>query len=252
MFTSEQRDQVREYVLDLAKNDPRVTAGALTGSTAIGAEDEWSDVDVAFGIIDGVTPKALLDDWTEVLIRELGALHHWDLPSGSWVYRVFLLPSGLEVDIGIAPQQHFGAIGPRFRTLFGTSRELEPVRQPDAQHLIGLAWHHVLHARSSIERGKPWRAEYWISAIRDYTLTLACLRLGEEAFYARGADRLPATVTAPLVEALVRSLDEVELRRALAVATTCFIRELEASDPALCARLEPLLQEFGAPQRQRE
>ena len=249
MFTTEQRDQVREYILDLAKNDPRVTAGALTGSTAIGAEDEWSDIDVAFGINEGTTPEAVLQDWTEVFARELGALHHWDLPSGSWVYRVFLLPSGLEIDIGIAPQQDFGATGPRFRTLFGTPRELEPASRPDPQHLIGLAWHHVLHARSSIERGKPWRAEYWISAVRDYTLTLACLRLGEEAFYARGADRLPSTVTVPLAEALVRSLDEVELRRTLAVATTCFISELEASDPTLCARLKPLLQEFGAPQR---
>ena len=35
---------------------------------------------------------------------------------------------------------------------------------------------------------------------------------------------------------------------ALAVATTCFIIELEASDPALGAQLKPLLQEFGAPQ----
>jgi len=252
MFTAEQRDQVREYVLDLARSDPRVTAGALTGSTAVGAEDEWSDVDVAFGITDGITPKAFLDDWTEVLTRELGALHHWDLPSGSWVYRVFLLPSGLEVDIGIAPQPDFGASGPRFRTLFGTPRELEPARQPDAQHLIGLAWHHVLHARSSIERGKPWRAEYWISAVRDYTLTLACLRLGEEAFYARGADRLPVNVTEPLAQALVRSFDEAELRRALGVATASFIRELEASDPTLCARLKPLLQEFGSPQRSEE
>ncbi|HLI90456.1 MAG TPA: hypothetical protein VKV37_17335 [Ktedonobacteraceae bacterium] len=36
-----------------------------------------------------------------------------------------------------------------------------------------------------------------------------------------------------------------ELRRALAVATTCLIAELEAWDTALCARLKPVLQEFG-------
>ncbi|HKP52697.1 MAG TPA: aminoglycoside 6-adenylyltransferase [Chloroflexia bacterium] len=247
MFTTEQRDQVRNYILDLAKNDPRVTAGALTGSTAVGAEDEWSDIDIAFGVEDGITPKALLDDWAEVFTRELGALHHWDLPFGTWLYRVFLLPIGLEIDIGVAPQQEFGARGPSFRTLFGTPRELEPARQPDPQYLIGLAWHHVLHARSSIERGKPWRAEYWISAIRDHTLALACLRLGENAIEARGIDRLPAIVTAPFAEALVRSLDEAELRRALRVATTAFISELEASDSALCARLKPLLQQYGAP-----
>lgn len=248
MFTVEQRDHVRARVLELARTDPRVTAGALTGSTAVGAEDEWSDIDVAFGIADGISPEAVLDDWTGVLGREFGALDHFDLRSGSSVYRVFLLPSGLEVDVAVTPQQEFGARGPRFRALFGATRPLEPASQPPARRLIGLGWHHVLHARSCIERGKPWQAEYWISGIRDHTLALACLRLGEEAVYGRGVDRLPATVTGPLTDALVRSLDEPELRRALAVATACLIGELEAWDSALCARLKPPLREFGAPQ----
>ena len=49
MFTIEQRDNVRDRVLEMARADPRVTGGALTGSMAIGAEDEWSDIDVTFG-----------------------------------------------------------------------------------------------------------------------------------------------------------------------------------------------------------
>ncbi len=249
MFTTEQRDDVRNRVLDLARSDPRVTAGALTGSSAVGAEDERSDIDVAFGVTDGVSVEAVLNDWTEVLTRELGVLHYWDLPFRSSIYRVFLLPSGLEIDVAVTPQQEFGARGPRFRTLFGTTRQQEPAPPPSARYLIGLGWHHVLHARSYIERGKPWGAEYWISALRDHTVELACLRLGEETAYARGVDRLPATVTGPLAEALVSSLDEAELRRALGVATASFIAELEAADPDLCARLKPLLQEFGAPQQ---
>ncbi|MEV0697624.1 hypothetical protein AB0I53_06855 [Saccharopolyspora sp. NPDC050389] len=43
----------------------------------------------------------------------------------------------------------------------------------DAGHLIGLAWHHVLHARTSIERGAAWRAEHWIGGVRDQVLVLA-------------------------------------------------------------------------------
>lgn len=248
MFTAEQRDYVRNRVLDLARSDARVTGGALTGSAAVGAEDKWSDVDVAFGITDGSAPEAVLDDWTEVFEGELGALDHWDLRSGSSVYRVFLLPTGIEVDVGVSPQKDFGARGPQFRALFGSTRQVDLSPQPAARHLVGLGWHHVLHARSSIERGKPWRAEYWISALRDHILDLACLRLGEDAFYARGVDNLPATVTGPLAEALVRSLDEAELRRALGVATACFLSELGALDPTLCERLKPLLQEFGTPE----
>jgi hypothetical protein len=245
MFTAERRDDVRARVLDLARNDPRITGGARTGSTAVGTGDRWSDVDVAFGAAEGVNPDAVIQDWTAWFERELGTLHHWDLRAGATLYRVFLLPDGLEVDVAVAPPAEFGARGPNFRLLFGSARPQETRPPPDAGYLIGLAWHHVLHARSSIERDKPWRAEYWISALRDHTLDLACLRLGEIAVEARGIDRLPVTVTAPLARALVRSLDTAELRRALAAATACFIDELDAQDPALCARLTPVLQEFG-------
>ncbi len=255
MFTSEQRDNVRDHVLNMARADPRVTAGALTGSRAVGAEDEWSDIDLAFGIVDGISLEGVLDDWTAALSRDLGALHYWDLRSGPSIYRVFLLPTGIEVDAAVTPQQEFGARGPSFRSLFGNFRPLEPSKQPGAQsqsqyrYLVGLGWHHVLHARAAIERAKPWRAEYWISALRDHTLALACLRLGEEHSEGRGIDRLPTAVTNPLADALVQSLDEAELRRALAAATECFIRELDACDPTLCSRLMPVLRRFGATQQ---
>ena len=174
MFTIEQRDNVRDRVLEMARADPRVTGGALTGSMAIGAEDEWSDIDVTFGVADGTNLEAVLDDWTEYLRREFGALHYWDLPSGPSIYRVLLLPNGLEIDASVTPEQEFGARGPRFRPLFGNAPKPEikpqaPGRPPleAARYPIGLGWHHVLHARSSIERNKPWRAEYWISGIRD-------------------------------------------------------------------------------------
>ena len=45
-------------------------------------------------------------------------------------------------------------------------------------------------------------------------------------------------------------VDEPELRRALAAVTRGLIGELQQWDPSLCARLSPLLHEFGAPQAQ--
>lgn len=247
MFTVKQRDHVHKYILEMAQADPRVTGGALVGSMAAGTEDSWSDIDITFGIATGNAIEAVLDDWTQMLEREFGVLSHFDLRSGSSIYRVLLLPDGLEIDLSVTPEEDFGARGPNFRELFGTARQLERTPQPelDAASLIGLSWHHVLHARSSIERHKPWRAEYWISSIRDHILALACLRKGENAFHGRGLDRLPTSITDPLVDTLVRSLDEAELRRALVATTRCLIAEIEEWDPALCARLRSILQEFG-------
>src|SRR5262245_11689647 len=70
MFTTEFRDAVRHRVLELARAGPRVIGGTLTGSTALGTSDTWSDVDVAFGIADGNRLEAVVDDWTRALDQE--------------------------------------------------------------------------------------------------------------------------------------------------------------------------------------
>src|SRR5436305_10262500 len=77
MFSAEERDRVREWIVELARNDARVTGGALIGSLAVGAVDRWSDIDVTFGVADGVHLEAVLDDWGEALQREFGVVHYW-------------------------------------------------------------------------------------------------------------------------------------------------------------------------------
>lgn len=241
MFTTGEREQVRERLIELARADLHVTAAAFTGSHVVGGSDEWSDIDLAFAIRGKLTPA--LDHWTELLYREFAALHHWDLPFASTVYRVFLLSGGLEVDIAFTPEADFGPRGPKWRAVFGETVELSPGTPPHRDDLIGRAWHHVLHARACIERGKPWQAEYLISGIRDQVLALACLRLGYTAMYARGADLLPLELTAPLEATLIRSLEAAELRRALAAAAAALTAEIERTDSALAARLRPVLEE---------
>ena len=77
MFTAEFRDQVGNRVLELVRDDPRITGGALTGSTSIGLGDKWPDVDLAFGIADGNRLEDVLADWTQLLDRELGTIHYF-------------------------------------------------------------------------------------------------------------------------------------------------------------------------------
>ena len=236
---------MRRQLLGLAENDPRITGAAVTGSAADGREDRWSDIDLYFGVADHVALDAVLADWSDYLYGELGALHHFELKVPGAVYRAFLLPSCLEVDLGFTPAEQFGPVGPHFRAVLGEAVQPAPATGPDPGHLIGLAWHHVLHARSCIERHKPWQAEYWISGIRDQTLALACLRLGEPAHYAKGADALPAAVTGGLEDALVRSLELEELRRALRVAATRLLLELAASDAVQAQRLDRPIRELA-------
>ncbi|MDR2987492.1 MAG: hypothetical protein LBV34_21905 [Nocardiopsaceae bacterium] len=245
MFTAADRDLVVERLLKLARADKAIAGAAVTGSLASGECDRWSDIDLAFGIIGPLA--AAIETWTATLYRDFGALHHWDLPAGQVIYRVFLLPGWLEADIAFIPQAEFGPAGPAWRTIFGSTLPVSQPPPPDIRDLTGRAWHHALHARTCIERGRLWQAEYWVSGLRDLVLALTCARLGYPVSYAKGAHLLPAGLCEPLQAALVASLEPAELRRALAAAAAALAAELDRADPDVAPRVRPLLSELAGP-----
>ena len=198
-----------------------------------------------FGVADGIPPADVLADWTRSLVDELGAAHLFDLPSGPIVYRVFLLPGCLQLDVSVTPASAFGAGAPTFRLLFGSAVDKPHVPPPDADELFGYAVHHALRARVCIERGRCWQAEYWVSGVRDYALDLACRRRGLPVRHGRGFDDLPADVLESLGAALVRSPEPDELLRALACAIDGLLLEAEEAR-GLAARLELQLRTLAA------
>jgi hypothetical protein len=224
--------------------DPRITGAAITGSASVGNEDRWSDIDLAFGVREGSEVESTLADLSERMYRDHHALHHLDVPSEAWIYRVFLLPSTLQVDLAFAPATDFGARAPTFRLVFGTALDKSPPASATPEQLIGYAWLYALHVRSSIARARLWQAEYMISAMRDQVLMLACLRRGLPAREGRGIDDLPAEVTMPLQDTLVRSLAPEELLRAFRTATHSLVSEMRGVDHELTARLEPTLHQL--------
>ena len=64
MFTIQDRERVHTWVLELAAADKRVVAGAVVGSLALTEGDRWSDLDLTFGVQDGVPIGEVLEDWT--------------------------------------------------------------------------------------------------------------------------------------------------------------------------------------------
>ena len=246
MFSVDDRNRVREHVLELASADSRVVAAAVIGSLAHGPGDRWSDLDLTFAVAEGVPVVDVLTDWTRDVVDELDAVQLFDLPSGATIYRVFLLPGCLQVDLSFTPAAAFGARGPRFSLLFGTAVETAHSPPPSADGLFGLAVHHAVRARVCIERGRWWQAEYWISGIRDEALALACLHRGLSAVEGRGFDELPADVVAAFEDALVRSLEREELLRALAGAIDALLRE-SAPVRVLAEKVRPQLRELASP-----
>jgi hypothetical protein len=240
MFSIEQRERVHDRLLEMARGDTRVVAAGVVGSRAGGGGDRWSDVDLTFGLAAGAGVDAVLADWTRAIEQEFGATRLFDLPFRSSIYRVFMLPGNLQLDISFTPGADFGALGPQFTLLFGAAVERAPIPPASAEHILGLSVHHAVRARFCIERGRPWQAEYWISEARDQALALACLRHGLESAHGRGYDRLPVEVTAALRDALVRSFDRAELLRALGCTIAGLIRETEEMGERGARMVEPL------------
>lgn len=246
MFSVGDRERVRGRVLELAAGDARVVAGAVVGSLAHGGGDQWSDLDLTFGVADGVPLAEVLEPWTRALAAEFGAAHLFDLPSGPSIYRVFLLPGLLQFDLSFTPASQFGATGPRFELLFGSAVERQPPQPPPARELLGYAVHHALRARFCVERGRLWQAEYWVSAVRDYALSLACLRRGLPAQHGRGFDGLPPEVRDGLAGAFVARPERGELLRALGCAIDSLLREGAATTPELAAQVVSQLRDLAA------
>lgn len=249
MFAEGRQGLVRDQLVAWAQSDHRVTGAALTGSAAEGTDDRWSDVDLFFGVGQDATVDDVLLDWTSRIYEELHAVHHFDLHGGGATYRAFLLDDGLEVDLGFTFSDHFGPVGSgAFNILFGAaSPRLSGV--PDVDHIIGLSWHHAMHARISIERNAPWQAEHWISALRDHVVSLGSIRHGLPELYAKGADQLPEDERALITKALVTSLDGRELARALSAAVRALLEEIQHTDRQTTDKLRPLLESWAGADR---
>jgi hypothetical protein len=210
-------------------------AGAAVGSLAVGSGDRFSDLDLTFAITDAASVAQVLEDWTQTLADELGAVRLADLEVGPTIYRVFLLPDALQFDLSLTPAAEFRPAGPRFKLLFGETAAEQPdasARPPGAlsiptpaiaEEIFGWAVIYALHARACIERGRVWQAQHYVGTVRDHALALACLSRGLVAVQARAYDDLPPETLARFDGTHVASHRPEALRHALAASVTALV-----------------------------
>lgn len=142
-FSLAYRDRVFSQILKWASVDSRIVAGAVVGSVATSPGDRWSDLDLSFAVGGGLPAIDVLEDWTANLATEFSTNKLFDVPVGRSIYRVFLLPGCLQLDLSFTPAEDFGAIGPNFRLLFGEAVKKPHVPLPKPEDLFGYAVHHA-------------------------------------------------------------------------------------------------------------
>jgi len=244
MFTVAQRVRICDDLVRAAREDERITAAAFVGSAAINREDQWSDIDLALRIRSDLEPEPVAQRWTEHMCADHEAVHHLDVWAGPALYRVFLLSNTLQVDLSFWPSWAFAALGPTFRLLFGETNDPPTQPPPSTEALVGMGWLYALHIRSSLARGRRWQAVHMLDGLRDQVVALACLRFGLPADQGRGVDDLPPEETDHLADALVVSVEPIDLHRAFASTTRLFLKEARHIDAGLASRLAPPLAEL--------
>ena len=61
MFTVEDRERIREELMDAARASNAIAGAALVGSAARGAEDAWSDIDLALQLAPDAAEPAVVE-----------------------------------------------------------------------------------------------------------------------------------------------------------------------------------------------
>ena len=241
MFTVEDRARIRRDLLEMARADPRIVSGAEMGSLTDDAQNRWGDLDLTFGVADGQSVDAVFDEWTDRLRARHDAIRLFDLPHRGTLYRVFLFPGNLQVDLSLTP----GAVaqmGPKFRMLFGDRVTILGPLPQDRRELLGIAVHDALRTRLCVERGRLHQAAYCLGELRNGTLSIASLNRDLPGRYGRGFDDLPQDVRERAADTLVRSIEPDEILRALTTAIGLLIAEAHGIPDV--EELEPRLREL--------
>lgn len=237
IFTSDQREQLRDELVSAAQHDSNLCAAAHTGSAASLRLDRWSDIDLALCLKPTASHDQVVGQWTERLYQRHEAVAHVDVMRGATLFRVFLLKNTLQVDVAFWSAADFAPIGPNFKLIFGDEQEPRPTPQPNPNGLIGMAWLYALHVRSSIARGRSLQADYMLSGMRNHVFELTCLRCGVVAQQGRGLDDLPLSERNTAADCLPHSLEPAELKRAFQTAMRALLREIHDVDSELAAKL---------------
>jgi predicted nucleotidyltransferase len=240
LFEPTDRERIRGELLAAAADDPGIVGAALVGSAARGTEDRWSDVDLALQLARDADEPRLVERWTRMMRDRYGVADTLDIFAAQGVrYRVFLLPTSLQVDVSFWPHDLFRETEPGFALQFGTPAEPTRPGVPDVRRMVGMGWLFALHARSALARGKAWQAVGMLDHLREELIALQCVRAGLDPWHGRDVDRLDAASLRRLEDARAASVRLDELDRSRHALLALFQAEVRRHDAALADALAP-------------
>lgn len=227
MYSIQDRNYVQNLIIELSKNDTRITDCAIVGSESVGENDKFSDIDLTFGVKNDINISQILNEWNDLMSERFDANVLFDLPYEESIYRVYLLPNALQVDLSFTPHKNFGAITTRFKLLFGQSSEREQKRPPELPNVFGYCVLYALKSRCSTERKKYRQSFHYLNELRNNLMILKCLTLKTNPFDGRSYDELPISFLNKIKRTLAKDVKQSDLNNSLKNLTTILTEEAE-------------------------
>jgi hypothetical protein len=114
----------------------------------------------------------------------------------------------------------------------------------DAAAKLNFIWHDVIHAAVALDRGRPWRALWYVERLRNGALELAAGRAGFEPRHFKDVDDLSPETLAAVEAAIPAGHSEAQIWPALRAATSALFAEGRHTHPEISNKLEPELIRF--------
>jgi len=244
LFAVHERENVKDFLINLAERSGNILAAILVGSGSVGFTDELSDIDICL-VVDSDENIEKAMDYMSFGIREYFQVAEFVqmLQRGLQVY---LLDNFLELDVGYMPINNVTARRKRWKVVFDKAGTVdndmkaswEKAQQENSvktlesdKNLVSLAgdvWHYLFHAAVAIKRDEYWRSIGEMDIARNMLIELKGFRYSLSTKRYREIDNFPCDELAVIQKTLPSCLSQKSLLDNLYCLVDAVYDELEA------------------------
>lgn len=241
IFNAENRQEVFDYILSVARECSKIVSLIQVGSGAVGYHDDYSDLDY----IVALDSNESMPDVMEYIYQKIS--EKYDLAYFTQVktkpLQVFLLTNFLEIDIGYGGYEHAAALKPAFKVIYDNTGVVEEKmirsrewmdesifgdkQKIDTELACNSVWARLMHAAVAIHRGNYFRAVGELEYVRNLYVDLLGDRYRLETALNRETDRFPEKDKAEILSTFVTELSPYELWNSLVKLTDMIYKELK-------------------------
>lgn len=208
LFTLQERDTVKNIIIEELKKINGIMAIILVGSGAVGFTDYISDIDFSIVIDNEYNINAIMKRVNEFICTKWKLINALEMQKRG--LQVYILDNYLEIDIGYVTFQKVSAVRERWLVVYDTTNKIDSIMKQtwetnknnhgkkqsiDIDQAYSNAteniWHFLMHAIVGIKRENYWRAMGEMNIARNTLIELLGYKYSLETKRFKDVDMFP-------------------------------------------------------------